>query len=89
MQSDNKSYDINNDDPMIRDKAYNELASDLFKIDFDNPEFLFIMLCSIQSLLLKKGLISESDIATEVEEIGQNFKLMKYRKNLLDKQSES
>ncbi len=77
-------YDINSEDPMVRDKAYNDLAKDLFKMDFDNPEFMFIMLNSVISILLTKGIITEQEFATTVEETTQSFKLMKYRKNLME-----
>lgn len=77
-------YDINSEDPMVRDRAYNDLAKDLFKMDFDNPEFMFIMLNSVISILLTKGIITEQEFATTVEETTQSFKLMKYRKNLME-----
>ncbi|MCK5581882.1 MAG: hypothetical protein KAJ18_11485 [Candidatus Omnitrophica bacterium] len=81
-----KTYDFDNSDPMKRDQAYNELAKDLFKVDFENKEFLFVMLNSIISLLLTKGLITEQEFSDEVEKTTQSFKLMKYRKNLMDNQ---
>jgi len=77
-------YDINSEDPMVRDRAYNDLAKDLFKMDFDNPEFMFIMLNSVISILLTKGIITEQEFAATVEETTQSFKLMKYRKNLME-----
>jgi len=79
------NYDINSDDPMVRDKAYNNLAQDLFNIDFNNPEFMFVMMNSLIGLLLTKGIITEEEFAASVEETTQSFKLMKYRKNLMDK----
>lgn len=78
-------YKFNDSDPMVRDDAYNQLAKDLFKMDFQNPEFLFVMLNSMISIMLTKGIITETELAAEVENTTQAFKLMKYRKNLQDK----
>ena len=82
------TYKFNDLDPLVRDKAYNDLAKDLFKINLDNPEFLFVMYSSLLSLLLEKNIITEQEFAESTEKTGQSFKLMKYRKNLQE-QSEN
>jgi chromosome condensin MukBEF MukE localization factor len=40
------------------------------------------MLSTLISLLLKKGVITERELEDETQEIGQAYKLMKYRNNL-------
>lgn len=67
---------------MERDKVLNDLAKDLFKIDFENTEFHFVMVCSLISLLLSKGIITEEEFQKETEETSQAFKLFKYRNSL-------
>jgi len=70
------------DNTFERDKLFNDLAKDLFKIDFENTEFHFVMLSSLISLLLDKGIISEEEFAKSTEETGAAFKLFKYRNSL-------
>lgn len=69
-------------DPLKRDAELNKIAKDFFKIDFENTEFHIVMLSTLISLLLKKGVITERELEDETQEIGQAYKLMKYRNNL-------
>lgn len=70
------------DDIMHNDEALNNLAKDLFKIDFENSEFHFVMLSALISLLLNKGIISEEEFEKETQEASTAFKLFKYRNEL-------
>ena len=70
------------DDIMQNDEALNKLAKDLFKIDFENTEFHFVMLSALISLLLNKNLVTEDEIAKATEEAGNAFKLFTYRNSL-------
>lgn len=75
-------------DGLERDKLFNSLAKDLFKIDFKNTEFHFVMLSALLMLLLNKGVITEEEFAAATEEAGTAFKLMKYRNDLQEKETE-
>jgi hypothetical protein len=70
------------DDLQQRDQLYNDIAKDLFKIDFENSEFHFVMLSSLLSLLIQKGVITEEEFGKATQETGEAFKLMKFRNNL-------
>ncbi len=74
--------------PQLNDKELNSLASSLFEIDFENNEFLFVMLTSLISLLLDKGVISEAEYEKTTSETGTAFKLFKHR-DKLQKSSEN
>ncbi len=76
------------EDLQQRDQLYNDIAKDLFKIDFENTEFHFVMLSSLLSLLIQKGVISEDDFAKATQETGEAFKLMKFRNNLQDRKDQ-
>lgn len=64
------------------EKTYNKIAEKLFKIDYENNEFNFIMLSSLLSLLIQKGVITEEEFAKATKETGEAFKLMKFRNNI-------
>lgn len=70
------------DDIMSNDQALNNLAKELFKIDFENTEFHFVMLSALISLLLNKGIVTEKEIEESTEEASTAFKLFKYRNDL-------
>jgi hypothetical protein len=76
------------DDLQQRDQLYNDIAKDLFKIDFENTEFHFVMLSSLLSLLIQKGVVSEDEFAKATQETGEAFKLMKFRNNLQDRKDQ-
>ncbi len=76
------------EDLQQRDQLYNDIAKDLFKIDFENTEFHFVMLSSLLSLLIQKGVISEDEFAKATQETGEAFKLMKFRNNLQDRKDQ-
>ena len=76
------------EDLQQRDQLYNDIAKDLFKIDFENTEFHFVMLSSLLSLLIQKGVISEDEFAKATTETGEAFKLMKFRNNLQDRKDQ-
>jgi len=77
------------EDIMSDDNALNKLAKDLFKIDFENTEFHFVMLSALISLLLNKGIITEAEFEKETQEASTAFKLFKYRAELQDKSDDS
>lgn len=70
------------DDIMSNDAALNNLAKELFKIDFENTEFHFVMLSALISLLLNKGIVTEKEIEESTQEASTAFKLFKYRNDL-------
>lgn len=70
------------DDIMSNDQALNNLAKELFKIDFENTEFHFVMLSALISLLLNKGIVTEKEIEESTAEASTAFKLFKYRNDL-------
>ena len=70
------------EDIMSDDNALNKLAKDLFKIDFENSEFHFVMLSALISLLLNKGIVTEKEIEESTKESSTAFKLFKYRNSL-------
>jgi hypothetical protein len=70
------------DDIMSNDAALNNLAKELFKIDFENTEFHFVMLSALISLLLNKGIVTEKEIEESTAEASTAFKLFKYRNDL-------
>jgi hypothetical protein len=74
--------------PSLNDTQLNNLAKNLFEIDFDNNEFQFVMLSSLISLLLDKGIISEEEFEKSTSETGTAFKLFKHR-NKLQENSEN
>ena len=74
--------------PDLNDAELNNLAKNLFQIDFENNEFLFVMLTSLISLLLDKGVITEEEFEASTSETGTAFKLFKHR-NKLQKNSEN
>lgn len=76
------------DDLGQRDKVFNNIAKDLFKIDFENTEFHFVMLSSLLAVLIEKGVITEDEFAKATHETGEAFKLMKFRNNLNNVQDE-
>ena len=68
--------------PQLNDKELNHL------LDQGHNEFLFVMLTSLISLLLDKGVISEAEFEKATSEIGNVFKLLKQR-DKLQKNSEN
>ncbi len=74
--------------PQLNDLELNNLAKNLFQIDFDNNEFQFVMLSSLISLLLDKGIITEEEFEKSTSETGTAFKLFKHR-NKLQENSEN
>ena len=74
--------------PNLNDAELNNLAKNLFEIDFNNNEFQFVMLSSLISLLLDKGIISEEEFEKSTSETGTAFKLFKHR-NKLQENSEN
>ena len=66
-----------------REQFFNNLSKDLFKIDFSNSDFQFVMFSSLLSLLIQKGVITEDEFAKATEETGDAFKIMKFRNNVL------
>jgi len=58
---------------------------DLSKID--NPEFNFVVLSSIISLLLKKGFITEKELEETTEQTGSALRHLKHMESL-DKSDE-
>lgn len=74
--------------PNLNDVELNNLAKNLFEIDFNNNEFQFVMLSSLISLLLDKGIISEEEFEKSTSETGTAFKLFKHR-NKLQENSEN
>lgn len=76
------------EDLQQRDQLYNDIAKDLFKIDFENTEFHFVMLSSLLSLLIQKGVVTEDEFAKATQETGEAFKLMKFRNNLQDRKDQ-
>lgn len=74
--------------PDLNDAELNDLAKNLFQIDFENNEFLFVMLTSLISLLLDKGVITEEEFEASASETGTAFKLFKHR-NKLQQNSEN
>lgn len=74
--------------PDLNDAELNDLAKNLFQIDFENNEFLFVMLTSLISLLLDKGVITEEEFEASTSETGTAFKLFKHR-NKLQENSEN
>ena len=74
--------------PNLNDVELNNLAKNLFQIDFNNNEFQFVMLSSLISLLLDKGIISEEEFEKSTSETGTAFKLFKHR-NKLQENSEN
>jgi hypothetical protein len=74
--------------PELNNQQLNDLAKNLFEIDFDNNEFQFVMLSSLISLLLDKGVISEEEFEKSTSETGTAFKLFKHR-NKLQENSEN
>jgi hypothetical protein len=66
-----------------REQFFNNLSKDLFKIDFSNSDFQFVMFSSLLSLLIQKGVITEDEFAKATEETGDAFKIMKFRNNIL------
>lgn len=65
-----------------RDREINQIAKDFFEIDFENSEFHVVMLSSLISLLLNKGIITEEEYEREVDSTGTAYKLLKHRNNL-------
>lgn len=66
-----------------REQFFNNLSKELFKIDFSNSDFQFVMFSSLLSLLIQKGVITEDEFARATEETGDAFKIMKFRNNVL------
>lgn len=66
-----------------REQFFNNLSKELFKIDFSNSDFQFVMFSSLLSLLIQKGVITEDEFAKATEETGDAFKVMKFRNNVL------
>lgn len=66
-----------------REQFFNNLSKELFKIDFSNSDFQFVMFSSLLSLLIQKGVITEEEFTKATDETGDAFKIMKFRNNLL------
>jgi hypothetical protein len=66
-----------------REQFFNNLSKELFKIDFSNGDFQFVMFSSLLSLLIQKGVITEEEFTKATDETGDAFKIMKFRNNLL------
>lgn len=75
--------------PQLNDEELNNLATNLFKIDFENNEFLFVMISSLISLLLDKGVITEQEFENSTSETGTAFKLFRHRSKLQENSENS
>jgi hypothetical protein len=70
------------DNPIERTKQLDSLAKQLFAIDMDNNEFHFVLLSSLISLLLEKGIITEEEFSKVTDETTQSFKALKMRNSM-------
>lgn len=70
------------DNPIERTKQLDSLAKQLFAIDMDNNEFHFVLLSSLISLLLDKGVITEEEFSKVTDETTQSFKALKMRNSM-------
>lgn len=70
------------DNPVERTKQLDSLAKQLFAIDMSNNEFHFVLLSSLISLLLDKGVITEEEFSKVTDETTQSFKALKVRNSM-------
>ena len=64
--------------PFIRDRAINKVAKDFFQME--NPqEVKDLMFYGLISLLLDKGIITEAELTSKVEEATTFYKILKAR----------
>jgi len=70
------------DNPIERTKQLDSLAKQLFAIDMSNNEFHFVLLSSLISLLLDKGVITEEEFSKVTDETTQSFKALKVRNSM-------
>ena len=70
------------DNPIERTKQLDSLAKQLFAIDMSNNEFHFVLLSSLISLLLEKGIITEEEFSKVTDETTQSFKALKMRNSM-------
>jgi hypothetical protein len=70
------------DNPIERTKQLDSLAKQLFAIDMSNNEFHFVLLSSLISLLLDKGVITEEEFSKVTDETTQSFKALKMRNSM-------
>jgi hypothetical protein len=70
------------DNPIERTKQLDSLAKQLFAIDMSNNEFHFVLLSSLVSLLLDKGVITEEEFSKVTDETTQSFKALKMRNSM-------
>ena len=70
------------DNPIERTKQLDSLAKQLFAIDMDNNEFHFVLLSSLISLLLEKGIVTEEEFSKVTDETTQSFKALKMRNSM-------
>ena len=78
--------DFENMDTLQYDKALNEIAKDIFGVQDEelDKERVRLMQWALITLLLNKGLITQPEYESAVEEATLFFKMLKRRKRLLD-----
>ena len=78
--------DFENMDTIQYDKALNEIAKDIFGVQDEelDKERVRLMQWALITLLLNKGLITQPEYESAVEEATLFFKMLKRRKRLLD-----
>jgi len=78
--------DFENMDTLQYDKALNEIAQDIFGVQDEelDKERVRLMQWALITLLLNKGLITQPEYESAVEEATLFFKMLKRRKRLLD-----
>ena len=78
--------DFENMDTLQYDKALNEIAQDIFGVQDEelDKERVRLMQWALITLLLNKGLITQAEYESAVEEATLFFKMLKRRKRLLD-----
>ncbi len=70
------------DNPVERTKQLDSLAKDLFAIDMSNSEFHYVLLSSLISVLLEKGVITEEEFSKVTDETSRSFKALKMRNSM-------
>lgn len=70
------------DNPVERTKQLDSLAKDLFAIDMSNSEFHYVLLSSLISVLLEKGIITEEEFSKATDETSRSFKALKMRNSV-------
>lgn len=70
------------ENPLERSKQLDSLAKDLFAIDMSNSEFHYVLLSSVISLLLEKGIITEEEFSKVTDETSNSFKALKMRNSM-------